>query len=703
MLLMGTLTSIYANSTLSGSVYSKNTNAPLGYANIVLLGTTIGTSTNSDGEFAIHNIKPGYYKVIVSYSGYLSEERQLHINGDLEVVFKLEETSYNINSVVVTGTRTERLLKDVPVLTHLIDEKQLESSGAINIQDALSISLPNINFNKSAAGVSMRFAGLEAKYTLFLIDGEKISGETNGNMDYNRLNISDIERIEIIKGAAGLLYGSNAIGGVVNIITKKPKQAFEAGLGSRYSKFNELDLDGTIGINIKGLSSKTNFYSRSTDGYDLTPESVNEMTQEPFKSKSLSQKFEYRLTDKLDLELSGKYYDRERFDSDLVPMHKKDYDYVYGLKSTYRINTKSSVSTVWHSDKYITKDVEELFNDRETSAYENTLNNARLSGTFHIHAKNRLNAGLELLNEKLYSTRIEGKEKEYSNLIFFAQDEIEIGSSLTAIAGLRTNVHSIYGFHMVPQISAMYKLSAIKFRTGYSMGYKSPTIKELYMNFSPIPVVEIIGNPDLVPESSHYYSLSAEYSKSFLNASASLYHNDIENMIQEVQSLTDSKVWGYENINSVQVNGMDLIVSARLKYGFSVNASYSYTDSEDKISGSQLLGTSKNNAGMMVQYNLNLNKIKLGVNLRANYYGEIPYEEMDDFTGEISSKLYEAHTVWNLTTTQELFSGVLITLGVNNIFNVYEFENVMNLNPGRRYFIGLRINTHKLKLNQKQL
>lgn len=231
----------------------------------------------------------------------------------------------------------------------------------------------------------------------------------------------------------------------------------------------------------------------------------------------------------------------------------------------------------------------------------------------------------------------------------------------------------------------MIKLEAVKFRAGYSMGFRSPGIKELYMSYSPVPVVEIRGNPDLVPETARYLSLSAEYSKSIFNASVSAYSNKIENMITEVQDLTDPRIWVYENISSVKVLGLDFNLRAKLKYGFSINASYSYTDSEDKTNGEQILGTSKNNGALMIQRNFTKNNYNLSLNLMANLYGEIPYEEMDDISGDVTSKLYNAHTIFKLTTIQKIYSGAYLTLGIDNIFNTVELENVMNLNPGRRF------------------
>jgi outer membrane receptor for ferrienterochelin and colicins len=704
-LLLGfTITAGLANNTLTGYVYSKNTKEPLPFANVILQGTTLGSATDINGKFIIKNIKAGNYNIIASYSGYLSEKKQVEITGDLELEFNLEETNYDINTVVITGTRTERELKNVPILTNVVGKNQIESTGATSIEDALSLSLPSINFHGGVTGISMQLAGLEGKYTVFLIDGEKISGETNGNIDYNRIKTADIERIEIVKGASGLLYGSNAIGGVVNIITKKPKQAVEATIGGRYSNFNQIDADAGIGVNIKKFSAKTTFFYNKTDGYDLTHDSIDfgRRTQEAFYSRTLNQKLEYKVTEKLNFEATGNYYDRERFNSDGTGIHKKDYDYTYNFKSTYRINTKNTVSAAWHSDKYITAKIEEFLDNKETSDYENTSSTARLTGTFNVFENNTLNTGIEYIQDKLFSKRIEGEREQISDIIFYAQDEYDVCSYFTAIAGVRANIHSEYGLHAVPQVSGMFKFSSMKFRAGYSMGYRSPSLKELYMEFNPAPVIWINGNPDLKPETAHYYTLSAEYSKSIFNTSISLYQNNVKNMITEfeVNRINTVRYYEYDNINSVRVTGIDFNLRAKLNYGFSITGSYSFTDSDDETSGSQMLKPSKHNGAVMMQYKLHKKRYGLTVNLKANYNGETPFNEMDEITGEITSKVYEPHTLWKLTTTHRLFSGALLTVGIDNIFDYVQSDNTMSLNPGRRYFVGLRADIHKLNFNK---
>ncbi len=134
--------------------------------------------------------------------------------------------------------------------------------------------------------------GMDSKYVLFLVDGERIAGEVNGDIDYSMLNMENIERIEVIKGASSSLYGSNAIGGVINIITKNITDSFEGKFYSRYSKYNELATGGGISLKKGIIGSRTSANYNRTDGYDLTPESSHDWTQNPYTSLSINQKFE---------------------------------------------------------------------------------------------------------------------------------------------------------------------------------------------------------------------------------------------------------------------------------------------------------------------------------------------------------------------------------------------------------------------------
>ena len=221
--------------SLSGYVTGTDSSSVIG-ATISLKGTTFGIVTDKKGFYRLDKINPGRYILRVSYIGFETQEKTVDIQKtDSHLDFQLKESNIDLNEVVVTGTKSEKTLKNVPVLTQVISARKMLELGITNATDALEKMVPGLNISHFGTQISVTLQGMDAKYVLFLIDGERIAGEVNGDIDYSMLNLENIDRIEVIKGASSSLYGSNAIGGVINIITKKINEPFDAKFYSRLS------------------------------------------------------------------------------------------------------------------------------------------------------------------------------------------------------------------------------------------------------------------------------------------------------------------------------------------------------------------------------------------------------------------------------------------------------------------------------------
>lgn len=207
-----------------------------------------------------------------------------------------DSLTVDMNEVVVTATRTPLPLKNTPVITRVITSRDIERSGAVTLQQALERELAGVEFHQAGYGSSLSFQGLDSRYVLFLLDGERIAGETYGNIDYSRLPLSIVSRIEVVRGASSVLYGSNAMGAVVNVITKEPRRKYEVTASLRYGTpyqrnggdslagnasardsreyRNKLDLpnlnaDMTFGVNLGKFRSLTAVAYRTSDAYRL--------------------------------------------------------------------------------------------------------------------------------------------------------------------------------------------------------------------------------------------------------------------------------------------------------------------------------------------------------------------------------------------------------------------------------------------------
>jgi outer membrane receptor for ferrienterochelin and colicins len=677
---------------LSGRVTASDTSVVTG-ATISIVGTTYGTVTDKKGYYKINKIEPGTYIIRASFVGYETQEQTVVIhNDDNSLNFSLKEANIDLNEVVVTGTKSEKTLKNVPVLTQVISARKMLELGITNVADALQTAVPGLNVSHNGTLVTVTLQGMDAKYVLFLIDGERIAGEVDGDIDYSMLNLQNIDHIEVIKGASSSLYGSNAIGGVINIITKKIIDPFDAKFYSRYSKYNELYSGGSIGLKKGIIGSRTSINFSRTDGYDVTPESPHDWTQNPYTSYQISQKFEITPSSKLSFTPYFTYYQFERGNVSARPVHDLYIDLNAGLKGQYFFG-KSSIDFSYYRDRYNTYTIlEQLNNKRDTASYD-IIQTFRTQGNFHLSDKNNLTAGLEYNTERLFSTRVEDGLKNASEAVFYLQEDLQIGERWDLIAGIRTGSHSNYGFNAAPKISAMFKQGFLNFRASAGTGFRSPALKELYFSFDHFGEFFVEGNPQLKPESSKYVSGSIEFSKPWNNSSVTVYKNVLSNMITtNIITVPDAveTTYQYENVARASVSGVDLISKQKVFNGLWLSAGYSYVYALDKETGLQLYGTAKHSGNISADYNFRKKNYSFTAQLYCQLMGERIYLNSDG-----TSAYDRPYSSWRFTISQE-YKWLRISTGLDNIFGIVIPQNYDFISPGRRFFVGMNIDFGKI-------
>ena len=679
--------------SLSGFVNGTDSSSVTGAA-ISLIGTTLGTVTDKKGFYKINKIIPGKYILRVSFVGFETSEQTVDIqNADTHIDFYLKESNIDLNEVVVTGTKSEKTLKYVPVLTQVISARKMLELGITNVTDALQTMVPGINVSHQGTLVTVTLQGMDAKYVLFLIDGERIAGEVDGDIDYSMLNLQNIDHIEIIKGASSSLYGSNAIGGVINIITKKINEPFDAKFYSRYSKYNELYSGGSIALKKGILGSRTSINFSRIDGYDVTPETPHDWTQNPYKSFQISQKFEITPSSKLSFTPYFTYYQFERGNVSARPVHNLYSDLSGGLKGQYYFG-KSSIDFSYYRDRYNTFTIlEQLNNKRDTASYD-FIQTFRTQVNFHLSDKNSLTAGVEYNTERLFSTRVAGGLKNASEAVVYFQEDIRIGERWELIAGIRTGSHSNYGFNAAPKISAMFKQGFLNFRASAGTGFRSPALKELYFSFDHFGEFNVEGYPQLKPESSKYISGSIEFTKPWNNSSVTVYRNVLSDMITtnliSVPGAVES-TYLYGNVANASVNGIDLLSKQKIFKGVWLNAGYSYVHALDNETGLQLFGTAKHSGKVSVDYNFKKKYYSFTAQLNCQLMGERIYQDADG-----STKYDRPFSNWRFTISQE-YKWLRISAGLDNMFGVVIPGNYDFISPGRRFFVGMNVDFGKIK------
>ncbi len=670
---------------ISGRVMGIDSSSVSG-ATIVIKGTTLGAVTDQEGIYHFSKIKPGTYTLRAALLGYETQEKTIAVPVGEEVAdFILGESNINLNEVVVTATKSEKTLKNVPVLTQVISARQMLNLGITNVTDALQNMVPGLDVSQFGTRTSISMQGMDSKYVLFLIDGERIAGEVNGDIDYSMLNMENIDRIEVIKGASSSLYGSNAIGGVINIITKGITGAFDGKFYSRYSKFNELYSGGGIALKKGIIGSRTSLNYSRTDGYDITPDSPHDWSQNPYTSLSVNQKFEITPGPHLSIVPYFGYYQFERGNVSARPAHDLYQDLNTGLKGHFFFG-KHALDFSYYRDRYNTFNVLELLNNKKDRVSYDIIQTLRTQGNFHLSDKNSLVAGLEYNYENLFSIRNEGGLKDEGEAVFYVQEDVHLGGRWNIVAGIRASHHSSYGLNAAPKISVLFKERSLNFRASAGTGFRSPSLKELYMNFDHFGEWYIIGNTQLRPESSKYVSGSIEFSKPWNNSSVSVYRNELSDMITD-RWLPDSVqlTRQYQNIASASVYGIDFLSKQKIFRGLWLTAGYSYVKSHDNETGLQLYGTTKHSGSVAADYSFRKKNYSFSAQIYCKLMGEKFYEITDEAT--YRDRPYSS---WRLTVSQE-YKWFRVSTGVDNIFNVTIPQNIDFISPGRRFFVGVNI------------
>lgn len=698
---------IMAQSTISGKIVDEE-RQPLSGANIVIKNTTIGTASDSEGNYILKGLSNGEYIIRLSFFGYETVEKQVLVNKDnLNLDFVLTQTSIDLNAVVITGTRTEKSLKNTPVVTQSIAIQDLNNRGATNITEALEMQVPGLEFTSQAQGKSISLQGIDPQYMLFLVNGERMAGETYGDIDYSRINMADIQHIEVVKGASSTLYGSSALGGVVNIITKTPDQKIQTYASTRFSKYNTQNYRLSIGSKLGKFSTQTSVNYDNTDGYDLI-DGDSFRTQEKEDAVVINEHLKYSFTKDFLLEANASFMNKNRENTSANLYDRRNRDFTYGVKSSWFLNPKDNITLSWNSDKY------ELFNKVPTqenggnidivSDYKNVYNNARLMGNFNLADWNLLTVGTEYINENMTAPRNDIDNESNTNFVLFAQEDLQLTPDLNLIAGARAHNNTIYNWHFTPQLAAMYKVSNLSFRGSHSLGYKTPTLKEKYMNFqipAPGPPMFLVGNENLKPETSNYTSLSAEYNYNGISFSVTAYRNKIKDMISEnLDTFTVVNPgpnmyieYQYENLNEVLIQGIDLMLKAKIVNGLLFSGTTTFSRKTNEITGEEF----ENTRNFMGKYNLDYtfkHKLyRLNTNLQSNFYGGKTINLMDETTHQIEKVSLESFSLWRLTTTQTFKENYFVKLGIDNIFDYTDPNGGYNTGtPGRTFFFGCGIN-----------
>ena len=651
--------------------------------------------------------------------------------------------TYNLNPVVVTGSGHHQRLKSTATPVRVLSSQEIHEQGITTFDGALTRMMPQASMAPSSMGSFLRLNGLGNKYILILINGQKLSGDISNNVDLNRINMSRVKRIEVLDGAASSLYGSDAIAGVINIITDQPTQDFiSVTSDTRVSGHGVLTESVGLDIYKNGFGSYTSFSYDKADSYrnnDLEykkgSDTETQVSIAPlftgYRSNILGQKFTYAPSQHLalnaGLDYSYKITDRPGTREDVTG--GTDYEMRYkgfrwNIGGIYKFTSKNSLQADFVVDRF--RYGKEY--DVETDIYK--------KGDYVQSKKQRMMEGQlkAILSLTTNSTTIFGANwrKDYLtassgnidqhvySLAAYAQHEMKFLKDFTATLGLRLTHHETFNQHLTPKATLMYAPGSFRFRFTYSAGFRAPGLDELYYHYFSVNRGKAqisFGNQDLKPEKSNYFSLNAEYRTQTIAVSVTGYLNCINDMVvkqnvniddasrkmlmaefpEMTQDQADKMVSYalYKNSDKGDVKGVHVNVSANVLRDLNLSANYVYTCART-CSGDEwtvLERSIRHAATIAANYHHSWGKYGLNVNLNGRLQSKTYY------TGSYEDA--PGFGVWNLHTTHSFnllkWAYLEPSVGVDNLFD--KVDNRIDsstrkyalYSPGRMLVVGLKV------------
>lgn len=589
--------------------------------------------------------------------------------------------------MVVTATSYQTKASEAPASVSVITEEDLALMPYNNLADAL-VATPGVNIadlGQGRKGIEIR--GMDVSQSLILIDGRRVSRASDmlghSNFELQNIPVSDIERIEVIKGPMSALYGSDALGGVVNVITKPTTNEWSGSV--RAGGATTVDEDGNaanIEVSASGALIDDQLLMKVTAGnaYQGLIESRNEPGQTDIagnRNQFVDLEFKNIISQQQELDLfiglgqTESWYDTVDRSSNVV-RSTNTYDTLdYSLSHSGFWGFGDSQLRIYGSR--VSQTNEKNIGEPNTG---NDVDEDIVDGyvQFYAHDAHHMTVGGQWSEQRLKTNDLSSGGDSIDQTALFVQDDIELKHDLSLLLGLRYDNHSEFGSHTSPRAYLVYTpTDRWTLKGGYGEGFKAPTIKELspdYYNHVPGRSFDIRGNADLKPEVNKSYEISAQYMAERWDTTLTLFNNDVENLIDlaYADTINGIEVREYVNVAEAEIRGLEWSGNVTLSPAWFLNMNLTLLDATDKTTGDKLEDKPESQAYVGVNWRTTE---KLTTKVSMRHTGEQSYSSRGQSFDLPSFQVYDFAANYKMASLD-------LSMGVSNLFDLYledESEN----------------------------
>ena len=595
----------------------------------------------------------------ISSSGYAAE--------------KSDMITYSLDEVVVTATKTELTQKENPRSVEVITKEDIQNTGAISVRDALrtatNIDIVSVNHG---GGENISIRGGDTDGVLILVNGRRVAGEnyfmSQGSNAYalDRLNLSNVDHIEILRGPASAIYGSGAMSGVINIITKKSeKPEFSVGVATgtnEMSNYYHYDTgkNGKVSVNfdkLRNIDSKAgkNLLHGPKQAYNLN------LDYEMDENNNLNLMLDYAKdnleTRMRDFSVSSSAPDDLKYPITSFTSERKTIALTYDGKNSNSDYSLSASYSQLNRDPYAADTPGT--NEKKYKSW-----NIEARDTIRTSDNNKLIFGGEYRGDKASIYSGDNTVKNTDQYSLYLYDEYRVDNKLLLTPAIRYDYHKSFGSHTSPNLGATYFISdKSRFKANYGTSYRAPSVDELYGAFTHGGIwggMAIVGNPDLKPEKSKGWEIS--YEQEFgdtTSAKLTYFDNKKEDAISyKIEMAPPSQMGKFYNIDSTSSKGVEFEIKHDFGKGFTLVGNYNWLDSVDDTTGERLNYNARNTYMAKLMWT---EPIKKEWNITAwnKWYTDFQYD---------SDTVYSVNT-FNFTVTKRWGDKYRVFAGIDNVFN----------------------------------
>lgn len=702
----------FDKASIEGHVLDNKTHEPISYASILIKGTTIGTLSDKDGDFIFRELKEGDYTLVVSFVGYEKREYTLKVfdKQTVHAHIELNPTQVMLDDVVISANRTQTNRKDAPIIVNVLSNKTFEKTNAQDVLQSLPFqSGVRIEYSCQNCGVpQVRINGLEGSYTQMLINSRPIMSSLTQMYGLEQIPVNMVDRIEVIKGGGSCLYGSNAIAGVINVITKEPLYPsfsigsdFENVGGKSFAEYynancSVLSKDQKVGAAFYQTFRKRNPYDNNGDGFS----EIGKLDAFSFGSNAY---WRISNTQKLNLEYhavqekrrGGNMFDKPEHEADLCEMTdykiqsvNLSYDYI-------SLNAKNHYNA-YVSSQYIDRDSYFGVN-QDPLAYGKTND---LTFLFGFQGTNKIDRFIFAPASIVYGTEYNRDDLKDKYVSFdrrlkqtaytfggYVQSEWTIGK-VNLLAGSRIDKHNMIDKVIIsPRFNLLYKPSSdFQMRLSYSTGYKAPQTYNEDLHASQVGGQTLVIKlaQGLKPEYSNSFSFSTDYyARLSQNYQANVLFESFYTLLDDVFAYRETgdsvKIEEKYNASGAKIYGASLTakVSYMAKYtltlGYTLQRSrYNQTEywSDEDTKGTKRILRTPDNYGFAM-FSMQPTK-PLNISVSGTYTGKmyVPHLTANELKETQSFFDCGVTTSYDFSLSQDFT--LRIGCGVKNIFNSYQ-------------------------------